>query len=394
MRVASSIAALLCLLLLGGCSSKSSRPGDLAEGSRYPAIPASASTTIRGDFAGYPGVDPFMRRMQREHGFSSDQVASVLSGAKREQWIIDLMDRQAPRASTGPTGAWTRYRAKFLTEDNIINGVRFWQRHEAALDRATARYGVPPEYIVAIIGVETRYGGYLGNTRIIDALATLAFAYPRRAEYFTGELESFLVMARDEGVDPFGPRGSYAGAMGLGQFMPSSFRDYAVDFDGDGDRDLWSPVDAIGSVANYFSSHGWRPGEPVAVRAQVQSGSNAGLMKTGFSTSYSLNELAGRGITPTRSLGGSSQVSLLQLDIGSGYDYWLGSPNFYTITRYNHSTYYAMAVHQLAQAIRARKGGPAATRVSYGQDGLTGDVIPLTLRRDEPHTDALKEEDA
>jgi membrane-bound lytic murein transglycosylase B len=394
MRVASSIAALLCLSLLGGCSSKSSRPGDLAEGSRYPAIPASASTTIGGDFAGYPGVDPFMRRMQQEHGFSSYQVASVLSGAKREQWIIDLMDRQAPRPSTGPTGAWTRYRGKFLTEDNITKGVGFWQRHEAALERAAARYGVPPEYIVAIIGVETRYGSYLGKTRIIDALATLAFAYPRRAEYFTGELESFLVMARDEGVDPFGPRGSYAGAMGLGQFMPSSFRDYAVDFDGDGDRDLWSPVDAIGSVANYFSSHGWRPGEPVAVRAQVQSGSNAGLMKTGFSTSYGLNELAGRGITPTRSLGGASKASLLQLDIGSGYDYWLGSPNFYTITRYNHSTYYAMAVHQLAQAIRARKGGPAATRLSYGPDGPTGDGIPLTLRRDELHADALKEEDA
>lgn len=351
MRFIGSLAALVVLVLLGGCGSQSTRSSDV-----YPAIPASASARVSGDFAGYPGVDPFVRRMQQQ-GFAPHQVAAILSGAKREQWILDAMDRQAPRPSTGPTGAWTRYRAKFLTEDNIANGVRFWQRNESALERVAARYGVPPEYIVAIIGVETRYGGYTGKTRIIDALSTLAFAYPRRAEYFTGELESFLVMTREEGIDPFAPRGSYAGAMGLGQFMPTSFRDYAVDFDGDGDRDLWNPVDAIGSVAHYFSAHGWRPGEPVAVRARVDAGTNAGLMKTGFNTKYGVRDLAGRGIQPTGSLGGAAQVSLLQLDIGSGYEYWLGLQNFYTITRYNHSTYYAMAVHQLAQAIRARKGG-------------------------------------
>jgi membrane-bound lytic murein transglycosylase B len=363
MRLLSSIGVLLSVILVAGCGSQSTRPGDISEGSAYPLIPASSSAAVTGDFAGYPGVDPFIRRMQQQ-GFAPNQVAAVLSGAKREQWIIDAMDRQAPRPSTGPTGAWTRYRAKFLTPDNIANGVRFWQQNEAALNRASARYGVPPEYIVAIIGVETRYGGYVGKTRIVDALATLAFAYPRRADYFSGELASFLIMTRDEGIDPFGPRGSYAGAMGLGQFMPSSFRDYAVDFDGDGDRDLWSSVDAIGSVANYFKSHGWQAGEPVAVRAQVQSGSTARAMKTGFDTRYGMRELAGRGIAPAGSFGGVSKVSLLELDVGSGYEYWLGSQNFYTITRYNHSTYYAMAVHQLARAIAARKGGPSGARLS------------------------------
>jgi membrane-bound lytic murein transglycosylase B len=150
--------------------------------------------------------------------------------------------------------------------------------------------------------------------------------------------------------------------------MPSSFRDYAVDFDGDGDRDLWSSVDAIGSVANYFKSHGWQAGEPVAVRAQVQSGSTARAMKTGFDTRYGMRELAGRGIAPAGSFGGVAKASLLELDVGSGYEYWLGSQNFYTITRYNHSTYYAMAVHQLARAIAAGKGGSSGARVSAVPD--------------------------
>lgn len=344
----------LLALLLVGCGTSSTR-----DDAAYNAMPASVS----GDFAGAPGVDAFIECMRR-HGYPPERTAAILSGARRQQSIIDLMDQQAPSKSTGPNGAWTRYRAKFLGEDSINNGVAFWRRNEAALERAAAHYGVPPEYVVAIIGVETRYGGFTGKTRIVDALATLAFAYPRRADYFTSELENFLVMAREENIDPFGPRGSFAGAMGLGQFMPSSFREHAVDHDSDGDRDLWNPTDAIGSVANYFRRHGWQPGEAVAVPAQVQSVASAHAMKTGFKTSYGLNELAGRGITPTRSLGRAGTVSLLELDAQGGYEYWLGLKNFYVITRYNHSTYYAMAVHQLAQAIRSRQGGPDGTRVS------------------------------
>lgn len=350
---------MLIAILVAGCSSQSARE------TASPDAPANSSRAIvRGDFAGTPGVDRFIQRMRQQHDFDPVNTATIISGARRQQSIIDLMNRQSPQKSAGPTGAWTRYRAQFLTEDSIANGAAFWRRNASALERAQSRYGVAPEYLVAIIGVETRFGGFVGKTRIVDALTTLAFAYPRRAEYFADELESFLVMTRDEGLDPFQPRGSFAGAMGLGQFMPSSFQRYAVDFTGDGHRDLWHPADAIGSVANYFKSHGWRTGESVAVPAEVRPGASAGALKTGFDTRYSVRELAARGIVPAGSLGGIGSVSLLRLDARGGYEYWLGLANFYVITRYNHSTYYAMAVHQLAQAIRARTVGASGMRVT------------------------------
>ncbi len=187
----------------------------------------------------------------------------------------------------------------------------------------------------------------MGKTRILDALATLSFAYPRRAEYFSGELETFLLMSRDEGDDPLELKGSFAGAMGYGHFMPSSYKQYAVDFNGDGHINLWDPVDAIGSVANYFKAHGWEKGEPVAIQA---NGEAPGLAN-GFKTQYSPAQLAAAGLTPQQPLGNHQQVSLLRLDIGTRYQYWYGLPNFYTITRYNHSTHYAMAVWQLGQAV-------------------------------------------
>ncbi len=390
MRFVALVSILVGLFPLIGCSSQSPKDGvavarpekpmvavrsrdDVAASARRMAIesvgyevPTPASTVpgrVGGDFAGYPAADAFVRRMEREHGFDPVALAAVLSRAQREEWIIEQMDRPVRKSSSGPNGSWSRYRAKFITADNVAKGASFWRRYEPVLQRASSRYGVPPEYIVGILGVETRWGGYMGKTRIIDALATLAFAYPRRADYFTGELENYLIMARDEGFDPFRPVGSFAGAMGLGQFMPSSFHDYAVDFSGDGHRDLWNPVDAIGSVANYFKAHGWRPGEPVAVKALV-TGPSAGLMKTGFDTSYSLGSLSERGVTPAAPLGGAGKASLLKLDAKGGYEYWLGLNNFYVITRYNHSTYYAMAVYQLGQAVRAQAGGPSGTRIS------------------------------
>ena len=193
----------------------------------------------------------------------------------------------------------------------------------------------------------------MGKTRILDALATLAFDYPRRATFFTGELEAFLVMTRDEGMDPTEPKGSYAGAMGYGQFMPSSFRSYAVDFNGNGHTNLWDPVDAIGSVANYFKAHGWEKGQPVAVRGQGQLPG----YEHGFQTRYPVTTLRGAGLAPTASLGNHKEASLLRLDVGTGYQYWYGLPNFYAITRYNHSTHYAMAVWQLGLAVRDARGG-------------------------------------
>ncbi|MBV5310038.1 lytic murein transglycosylase B [Chromatium okenii] len=344
MRQPFFFAATLCVLFIAGCSSRPLKEE-----------PLPSDVTVSGDFANTAGVDQFIQRMRQQHGFRPAETAAILSRAKRQQSIINLMNHQAPKKSTGPNGAWTRYRAKFLTDDTINKGAAFWQHNAAALSRAEARYRVPAEYVVAIIGVETHFGGFVGKTRILDALTTLAFAYPRRAAYFNDELADFLVMTRNERLDPTQPRGSFAGAMGLGQFMPSSFHRYAVDFTGDGHRDLWNPSDAIGGVANYFKGNGWRAGEPVAVRANVAPEFRAGSLKTGFDTRYRLSELAKYGITPAQSLGGVTQVSLLELDAKGGYEYWLGLTNFYVITRYNHSVYYAMTIHQLAQAIRARR---------------------------------------
>jgi len=304
-----------------------------------------------GDFANNPNAQQFIDKMVNKHGFDRQQLQEILSQAKRLDSVLRLMDNQAPTTSvkppSGPNGAWLRYRKKFITPDNVQNGVVFWNQYEDALNRAWQVYGVPPEIIVGIIGVETRWGRVMGKTRILDALATLSFNYPRRAEYFSGELETFLLMARDEQDDPLNLKGSFAGAMGYGQFMPSSYKQYAVDFSGDGHINLWDPVDAIGSVANYFKAHGWVKGDQVAVMANGQ----APGLPNGFKTRYSISQLAAAGLTPQQPLGNHQQASLLRLDVGTGYQYWYGLPNFYTITRYNHSTHYAMAVWQLGQAV-------------------------------------------
>ena len=345
---------LLVALALTGCGLTPVKD----EGPRPGAPGAGASSgPSRGSFLNNPAAQQFIDRMVAK-GFDRAELTRTLGRAERKQWIIDEMDRAAPRPSDRPTGSWTRYRAKFLTEANISNGAAFWDRNAATLARAEAQYGVPAQFIVGILGVETRWGAYMGKTRIIDALATLAFDYPRRSAYFTDELEQFLVMTRDEGIDPFQPVGSFAGAMGLGQFMPGSFHKWAVDFDGDRHRNLWDVEDAIGSVANYFASHGWQRGEPVVMPARASS---AVATKAGFDTRYSLASLQADGITPVSAVTTLGEVSLLRLDVGTGYDYWIGFHNFYVITRYNHSTNYAMAVYQLGQAIKARRGTGAGS---------------------------------
>jgi membrane-bound lytic murein transglycosylase B len=338
-----------------GASPRGAQLKASAQSRTHAGLRSAILTSGHGDYTDYPATTRLIDKLVREEGFDRDYLARVFAGVERQQWILDFVNRPRGGKSSGPTGAWSRYRAKFLTQDNISNGVAFWRRHESALRRAQAEYGVPPEYIVAILGVETHYGGYTGKHRVIDALATLAFDYPRRSDYFTGELEQFLIMSRDEGIDPFQPKGSYAGAMGLGQFMPTSFHKWAVDFDSNGKRDLWDPEDAIGSVANYFASFGWHKGEPVAVLAR-STGSGAGAMKAGFDTSYSLDTLGRNGVLTTADLDGHGPVRLIELDARGGYEYWLGLKNFYVITRYNHSNYYAMAVHQLAQTLRSRYG--------------------------------------
>lgn len=349
------VTLLPLFVLLAACSSKP-KPTETETTTGTPSggfllEPQYNVMQMGGDFANNPNAQQFIDRMVNKHGFDRQQLQEILSQAKRLDSVLRLMDNQAPTTSvkppSGPNGAWLRYRKKFITPDNVQNGVVFWNQYEDALNRAWQVYGVPPEIIVGIIGVETRWGRVMGKTRILDALATLSFNYPRRAEYFSGELETFLLMARDEQDDPLNLKGSFAGAMGYGQFMPSSYKQYAVDFSGDGHINLWDPVDAIGSVANYFKAHGWVKGDQVAVMANGQ----APGLPNGFKTRYSISQLAAAGLTPQQPLGNHQQASLLRLDVGTGYQYWYGLPNFYTITRYNHSTHYAMAVWQLGQAV-------------------------------------------
>ena len=349
------VTLLPLFVLLAACSSKP-KPTETETTTGTPSggfllEPQHNVMQMGGDFANNPNAQQFIDKMVNKHGFDRQQLQEILSRAKRLDSVLRLMDNQAPTTSvkppSGPNGAWLRYRKKFITPDNVQNGVVFWNQYEDALNRAWQVYGVPPEIIVGIIGVETRWGRVMGKTRILDALATLSFNYPRRAEYFSGELETFLLMARDEQDDPLNLKGSFAGAMGYGQFMPSSYKQYAVDFSGDGHINLWDPVDAIGSVANYFKAHGWVKGDQVAVMANGQ----APGLPNGFKTKYSISQLAAAGLTPQQPLGNHQQASLLRLDVGTGYQYWYGLPNFYTITRYNHSTHYAMAVWQLGQAV-------------------------------------------
>ncbi|CUA16077.1 murein hydrolase B [Escherichia coli] len=349
------VTLLPLFVLLAACSSKP-KPTETETTTGTPSggfllEPQHNVMQMGGDFANNPNAQQFIDKMVNKHGFDRQQLQEILSQAKRLDSVLRLMDNQAPTTSvkppSGPNGAWLRYRKKFITPDNVQNGVIFWNQYEDAFNRAWQVYGVPPEIIVGIIGVETRWGRVMGKTRILDALATLSFNYPRRAEYFSGELETFLLMARDEQDDPLNLKGSFAGAMGYGQFMPSSYKQYAVDFSGDGHINLWDPVDAIGSVANYFKAHGWVKGDQVAVMANGQ----APGLPNGFKTRYSISQLAAAGLTPQQPLGNHQQASLLRLDVGTGYQYWYGLPNFYTITRYNHSTHYAMAVWQLGQAV-------------------------------------------
>lgn len=298
------------------------------------------------DHAGYAA---FEKRMVEQHDFQQRQLRDWFAGAQRKDAILSAISRPAEKRLS-----WGEYRKIFLTPANIDGGIAFWRDNKADLERAATTYGVAPEVIIAIIGVETRYGRNMGSYRVLDALATLAFDYPPRSEFFTRELEQYLVMTREQGFDPLSLRGSYAGAMGMGQFMPSSFRAYAVDFDGDQRADIWSSrADAIGSVANYFKRHGWVHGEPVVVAARTVGRVDKERMNPGLDPEVPVAELARLGIAPVTGLEADTRVLPLMLESDAGTEYWLGLKNFHVITRYNRSALYAMAVHQLSQAIRA-----------------------------------------
>jgi len=294
----------------------------------------------------------FIDKMVKEHQFDAAEISSLLNQAKKQQSIIDAMSRPAEKRLN-----WGQYRKIFITDKRIKGGMKFWKENQAILEQAEKTYGVPAQIITAIVGVETYYGRITGKYSVLDSLYTLGFHYPPRAKFFRSELEEFLQLAREEGVSPTEPLGSYAGAMGRPQFISSSFRAYAVDFDKDGKRDIWeNNADVIGSVANYFKRHGWKAGEPVA---QLVTGAKKGFdeeIKAGYKPSLDVKSLIDRGIILGSSLDKDAKVALLKMESDDGNEYWVTSPNFYAITRYNHSPLYAMAVFQLSEAIRQRMG--------------------------------------
>ena len=304
----------------------------------------------------------FIDKMVKQHGFDRAEVTALLDEAVIDKTILDTMARPAERVVP-----WFEYRNIFLTEERIAAGVRFWGEHADTLKQVADRYGVAPEMVVAIVGIETYFGTRMGRYRVVDALATLAFAYPPRASFFSSELESFLLLTREEHVDPKAALGSYAGAMGAGQFIPSSYRAYAVDLDGDGKRDLWTNWnDALGSVANYFAKHGWRAGEPVmepAIRSDTFTGPEPRNALEPDSTVASVTKL---GYVFTTTLPSEAPAAPYSFEAeGGGSEYWVGYHNFGVVTRYNRSTKYALAAHQLSEAIRGRyvqtvasNGGP------------------------------------
>ena len=290
----------------------------------------------------------FMAEMVRRHDFNRAQLEAWFRQARVRRDIIDAISRPAE------SKPWYQYRPIFLKPSRIEGGVAFWNDNADLLERAERIYGVPPQIITAILGVETRYGRHQGGYRVMDSLVTLAFNYPPRAEFFKSELEQYLLLTREEGVDPLAMTGSYAGAMGQTQFISSSFRHYAIDFDGDGKRDLWNnTADAVGSIANYFKVHGWERGGAVTVPASVSGNRYEALVEKGLKPSIRVAELKRRGVQPQGALSDKDLGALIELEQKAGHEYWVGLQNFYVITRYNHSPLYAMAVYQLSEEIRA-----------------------------------------
>ena len=312
----------------------------------------AAQQASAGDYGGSPQVTQFIGEMTRDYGFASEQLNEVFREVERKQSILDAISRPAERVKP-----WSEYRPMFITDARIARGVDFWRQHEAVLARAEREYGVPAQVIVAIIGVETFFGRNTGNFRVIDALSTLSFDYPPRAAFFRKELREFFLLARDEQLDPLTLKGSYAGAMGLPQFMPSSFRAYAVDFDGDGHINIWTdPDDAIGSVASYFKQHGWVAGESVVSRASVSGQQVDEGLSPGIDPVKNVTQLRALGWSSHDALRDDLPVTAFRLQGADGPEYWLGLKNFYAITRYNRSVMYAMAVHQLSESLVQARG--------------------------------------
>ena len=327
----------LFLLAVLACLTAAAQPSD------PPAHPARFDVTR-------PEIASFINEVAERDGLQAREVRKLLREARPQPKILDAMNR--PIEKIAP---WWEYRARFVTPERIDDGVRFWADHKESLERAAATYQVPPEYIVAILGVETQYGRVTGSYRVLDALATLAFDYPPRQKFFRSELEQFLILTREYKLDPLNTKGSYAGAMGAPQFMPSVYRRYAVDADADKRRDLWGDWDDIAaSIANYLHEHGWMPGAPVLAETRLDPSPSFQLEPHSLELSETVDSLGARGVKVDLDVPADTPALLISAEQPDGPAYRVGFHNFYVITRYNSSPRYAMAVFDLAQAIRER----------------------------------------
>ena len=327
---------------------------------RANAAPAAAPAGAPASYAARSDVRAFIEQMASEHGFDRAALRRTFARVQYQREVVAAMERplRAPPK-------WYDYARAFMAPERVAAGVAYWNAHAGELARAEDRYGVPPGIVVAILGVETYYGKNTGKYRTFDALATLAFDYPRRAAFFRGELQQFLLLSRELGVSPLAPKGSFAGAMGVPQFMPGSYRSYAVDFDGNGRTDLWdSPADVVGSVANYLARHEWQRGQPVLLAAAVADGGRDAVLRRidgGLSEPRAMAAWAADGVT---TIGAPEDlapdpVGVLLLEEksadGEGASFWIACHNFYVLTRYNRSRLYAAAVWELARAIAAAR---------------------------------------
>jgi membrane-bound lytic murein transglycosylase B len=329
-------------------------------GRRWPGFAALAAVALCPFATGAvetsrEDVQAFIQDAVREHGLDAEYMRTALAGAQSQQSILEAIAKPAERVKP-----WHEYRAIFITSARIDAGATFWRDNDARLTRIAGKSGVPAEILVGILGVETYFGKRAGTLRVLDSLATLAFDYPPRSKFFQSELAHFFLLARDEQLRLQELTGSYAGAMGPPQFMPSSYRQYAVDGDGDGRRDLFGSWDDIlESVANYFVAHKWQPGQAVTARSTLARPVNHQPQDNKLSAGSTVADLIERGVRFSTDLGAAAPAGLIALDGDDGLEYWAAFHNFYVITRYNRSVMYALAVHQLGQSIgEAVRSGP------------------------------------
>lgn len=319
------------------------------------AGPTQADDTAPDSYLAHPGAKAFIDEVVQEGKFKRPDLENLLASATRKDSILDAIARPAEKTKT-----WAEYRPIFITQDRIDGGIDFYKTHAATLEKAEKEFGVSRYIIMAIIGVETRYGKHKGNYRVIDALATLAFDYPPRAPFFRNELKEFLHLQNEAHIDLMTAKGSYAGAMGYPQFISSSYRKWAVDFDADQRIDLIdNPVDAIGSVASYFKAHGWQDGAPVVSLARYmgKEENEATLDKwvnQDLLPVHTVAEFRKAGLEPDQTVADDQKATALKLEGAEGIEYWLGLNNFYVITRYNRSPLYALSVYQLSEALRSK----------------------------------------